>query len=279
MYDITFLVFTYNEEKRVEYMLRCLQGHGEIIVIDNYSIDNTVELARKYTKNIFRHKNIGYIENENTMEFALSKVNTRWVYLALVDELIPLGLMQELHKLSQQEKYRVIEIYRRNFFFGQEIFNYGKHHLRMFQLGTISFKDNIVHGLGVKLVNKDEVLKIRKAPNICIFHFSDYTNSSLERSHNRYADLEAKQLHEIKNIKFSGIRALWKLFFYFFGTYIGLGGFRGGWPGLFTSVQIAYYKFSIQARLWEYDNGITPDEIEKQSNLIKEKIIDGYHSS
>lgn len=88
----------------------------------------------------------------------------------------------------------------------------------------------------------------------------------------RYANLEAAQLHDAGK-RFSGLRAIFKLMFYFWGTYIGLGGFRGGWPGLFISVQIAYFKFSIEARLWEYENNRSLDEIEIKYDELKESLL------
>lgn len=271
--QITFLLFTHNEEKRVEDMLRCLSGHGEIILIDNFSDDNTISIAKKYTKLIYQNKNIGYVENEETINFALNLANNEWVYLAYADELIPKKLMALLKLTANNNLYDIVEIYRKNFMYGQEVFNYGKHHLRMFKKNSVNFENNIVHKLG-KYKNGSRVLKIKKTPDTSIWHFSAYNCNRLELVHNRYANLEAAQKSEILKQKFSGFRALYKLFFYFFGTYFGLGGFRGGWPGLFISIQIAYFKFSIEARLWELDNGISINSMEEVYKKLKNRLID-----
>lgn len=274
MAEITFLVFTYNEERRLEYMLRCIRPYGDVVVIDNFSSDKTIEIARRYTDKVFQFKNPGYIENESTMAFALSKAHTEWVYLTYVDELLPKPLLEELVRTSKEDKYDIVEIYRKNFMYGQEIYNYGKHHLRMFRPNSVDFKDNPIHKLGRYLVNPGRVCKIRALDGTSIWHFSSYNTNKLELAHNRYANLEAAQLHDAGK-KFSGIRALFMLMFYFWGTYIGLGGFRGGWPGLFVSIQIAYFKFSIEARLWEYDNNVSLEEIEKRYDDLKELLLAG----
>lgn len=274
--NITFLVFTYNEKRRIEPMLRCLQGHGTVVVIDNYSSDNTIEIARKYTNEIYQHKNIGYVENEPTMDFALGKIRTRWAYLAFVDELIPRSLMELLEKVAAEDRYDIVEIYRQNFMYGQKVFNYGKHHIRMFVKDCVDFRGNIVHKRGKYKVGSDRILRIPKRANTSIWHFSSYNTDRLELTHNRYANLEAQQRHEMLGQKFSGARALFKLPFYFFGTYIGLGGFRGGWPGFFISLQIAYYKFSIESRLWELDNGVSLESIERRYDLLKEQLLSEY---
>ena len=210
------------------------------------------------------------------MEFVLAKLKTKWAYLAYVDELIPNGLMELLQKVAVEERYDIVEIYRLNFMYGQEVFNYGKHHLRMFTRDSVDFKDNIVHKLGRHKVGTDRVLRVPKGAETSIWHFSTYNTDRLELTHNRYASLEAHQRHVILGQKFSGARAIFKLIFYFFGTYIGLGGFRGGWPGLFISLQIAYFKFSIEARLWELDNGVSLQIIEKRYTKLKEQLLSEY---
>lgn len=271
--QITFLVFTFNEERRLEHYLRCIQGWGRIVIIDNHSTDKTLEIGSHYTEHIHTFRNPGYIENKETMDFALSKVTSKWVYLGYVDELLPGQLLEQLTHIAQEDRYKIVEIYRKNFMYGQEIFNYGKHHLRMFIPGAVDFTGNIVHKLGKFLVSADQIYKVPVSDQTSLWHFSSYNTCKLELAHNRYAELEAKQRHEVLKQKFSGIRALWKLVFYFWGTYLGLGGFRGGWPGLFISIQIAYFKFSIEARLWEYDSGLTLAEIEHRYDSLKEKLL------
>jgi len=271
--QITFLVFTFNEERRLEHYLRGIQGWGRIVVIDNHSTDNTCEIAARYTEHVHTFRNPGFIENKETMDFALSKVETKWAYLSYVDELLPKVLLEQLMQISKEDRYKIVEIFRKNFMYGQEVFNYGKHHLRMFVPGVVDFTGNIVHKLGKFSVPPDKIHKIPASDQTSLWHFSSYNTCKLELGHNRYADLEALQRHEVIGQKFSGLRALWKLAFYFFGTYFGLGGFRGGWPGLFISIQIAYFKFSIEARLWEYDNGLTLTEIENRYDRLKEGLL------
>lgn len=271
--QITFLVFTFNEERRLENYLRCIQGWGRIVVVDNKSTDKTCEIASHYTDQIYTFCNPGYVENKETMDFALSKITTQWVYLGYVDELLPKPLLEQLTQISQGNRYKIVEIYRKNFMYGQEVFNYGKHHLRMFVPDAVDFTDNIVHKLGKFLASKNQIYKIPASDQTSLWHFSSYNTCKLELTHNRYANIEAKQRHEILKQRFSGIRAIWKFVFHFCGTYIGLGGFRGGWPGFFISLQIAYYKFSIEARLWEYDAGITLESIEKSYDERKESLI------
>ena len=214
--QITFLVFTFNEERRLEHYLRCIQGWGRIVVIDNKSTDKTCEIASHYTDQIYTFSNPGYVENKETMDFALSKITTQWVYLGYVDELLPKPLLEQLTQIAQKNQYKIVEIYRKNFMYGQEVFNYGKHHLRMFVPGAVDFTDNVVHNMGKFIAPKNQIYKIPASDQTSLWHFSSYNTCKLELAHNRYAEIEAKQRHEILKQHFSGIRALWKLIFNFF---------------------------------------------------------------
>lgn len=57
MVDISVIIPTYNEEKNIEKLLNAvkvqMESGDELIVVDSYSKDRTVELAKKYTDKIF----------------------------------------------------------------------------------------------------------------------------------------------------------------------------------------------------------------------------------
>jgi hypothetical protein len=63
---ITAFVPAYNEEKRIDSTLRTLFWCDEIIVLDKYSRDNTVEIAQKYP-------NVRIIKFENTKGYSSSE--------------------------------------------------------------------------------------------------------------------------------------------------------------------------------------------------------------
>jgi len=59
--DITFIVVTYNSAHVVDACLKALPSASQVIVIDNGSRDNTVELASRHSSvEIIRSHNIGY---------------------------------------------------------------------------------------------------------------------------------------------------------------------------------------------------------------------------
>ncbi|OAQ38796.1 hypothetical protein A5893_12160 [Pedobacter psychrophilus] len=53
---ITFVIFTYNEEDRIERVIKNLKNYGKVLLADNNSTDKTHEIAHKYDCEIFLRK-------------------------------------------------------------------------------------------------------------------------------------------------------------------------------------------------------------------------------
>ena len=75
--QISAVLITYNEEKRLEPALKSLAGIAdEIIVVDRYSDDDTVKLAKKYTDLVFSRKWTNFADQKN---FANGKAKFPWI--------------------------------------------------------------------------------------------------------------------------------------------------------------------------------------------------------
>jgi glycosyltransferase involved in cell wall biosynthesis len=276
MSNITFLLFTFNEAHRVEYALRCIHGYGEIVLIDNYSTDGTVEIAKKYTDKIFLHKNPGWVENEETANFVLSKVNTDWVFWLYVDEFLPKKLLATITEYSKQDKYKVIKIRRKLLSYGKEIDCGFKDYVPIFFMkGTKDFKNNMIHGSGKILVSKKEILKLPPTDDLSIWHFHTSCTKKYEIYYSHISDKLAEQYKKFLKRKFSPLRLFIKPIKTFFNAYFIYKEYKNGWQGLFFSVQASLQYFNVEAKIWELENNISLESIESQYNVIKENMITG----
>ena len=71
--EISVVIIAFNEEDRLANALKSVEDiAAEIIVVDSYSQDNTVELAKQFTNKVFRHKWTNYSDQKN---FANSKAS------------------------------------------------------------------------------------------------------------------------------------------------------------------------------------------------------------
>ena len=62
---------------------------GDILVVDHYSGDRTVEVAKKLGAKVIKYKNLGWSESKEQMDFIFSHVKTDWICIGSADELIP----------------------------------------------------------------------------------------------------------------------------------------------------------------------------------------------
>ena len=84
MAKISACIISYNEEKKIEGCLKSLEGVvDEFIIVDSLSTDKTIEIAKKYTDQIFDQKFLGHIEQKN---LAITKANHEWILSLDCDE-------------------------------------------------------------------------------------------------------------------------------------------------------------------------------------------------
>ena len=85
--DITFVVFTFNEALRLPGVIKNFRKYGRILVVDNFSTDETVAIARAAGCEVLMNKNAGWVEDFETTEKVKAAVQTPWIYWAFADEM------------------------------------------------------------------------------------------------------------------------------------------------------------------------------------------------
>ncbi|MDP2906075.1 MAG: glycosyltransferase family 2 protein, partial [Candidatus Omnitrophota bacterium] len=130
---ITCIIGTKNSEADIKDCLESAKFLDEIIVIDDFSTDQTVDIARRYTDKVFQHKLTGYPEQ---MNYALQQAANRWVLVLDADEVITAELQDEIRKKRTTPFAKNGYLLRRlNIFLGKEIKHcgwYEKNNLRFF---------------------------------------------------------------------------------------------------------------------------------------------------
>jgi glycosyltransferase involved in cell wall biosynthesis len=114
---ISVIINTYNEEANIQGCLECVKWADEIVVVDMYSTDRTVEIARRYTDKVLMHENVGYCEPAR--QFGIDNASHEWVFIVDADEYVPVALRRRIIRLLEEDRWDVIFVPRRNYFFGQ----------------------------------------------------------------------------------------------------------------------------------------------------------------
>lgn len=93
---ISVLIITKNEEEVLEECLQSVYSFAsEIIIVDSYSTDKTVAIAKKFTKNIFFGKFSSF--KEKRME-ALKHASEQWILFLDADERVSPELAEEIRE-------------------------------------------------------------------------------------------------------------------------------------------------------------------------------------
>lgn len=116
MPKISATVITLNEEDYIRGCLESLSWCDEIIVVDSYSDDNTVEIAEEYTDKIFYQERRG--DFDSIRKKAISEAEGEWIVQLDADERIPEKLAEKLKdRISKGDN--VIKAPRKNLVFGK----------------------------------------------------------------------------------------------------------------------------------------------------------------
>jgi glycosyltransferase involved in cell wall biosynthesis len=266
---ITFLVFTYNEARRIEYILRCFLPYGKVVVMDNHSTDNTAEIVERMGGEIYQHDHPGYVEEESVAANALAKVTTDWVYWGYADELLPKPLLVKLQDVVRDGRYTMVRMPRKNLHYGIETLNFdsGGAYPRFFRKEVMDFTGTQIHHFGRFTGKEEEVLTLPVSDEYSVYHCSTYNLQKFEIAHSKYSDIEGTRG------SFSPIKIFYEPVKWFLKWYFLRGAWKCGWGGFIMVMQYAFFFFNVQAKRWERENGITLDSIEENYDRVKERLL------
>ncbi|MCX7944062.1 MAG: glycosyltransferase family 2 protein, partial [Deltaproteobacteria bacterium] len=117
--SISAIILTYNEEKNIEQCLRSIYDWvDEIFIVDSFSTDKTLEIARKYTDKIYQHKWENYAKQ---YIWALENLPIRneWVLRLDADERWTEDGLKELSRIIFIDSYDGINVRIKIFFMGK----------------------------------------------------------------------------------------------------------------------------------------------------------------
>lgn len=243
--EISAVIITYNEEERLEPALKSLDGIAEeIIVVDRYSDDDTVKIAKKYTNCVFQRKWTNFADQKN---FANSKAKFSWILSLDADERLSPKLKEEMLQVKGQEtRCSGFSMPREVFYLGRWIRHagwYPDRKIRLFQKERARWEGEYVHE---KLLIEGEVKKLGGS----IHHFTYRNIADHLRRINTFSDLGAQKLYA-QNKRCRWYHLLFLPFFRFLRAYLLKAGFLDGFAGFVISVLDSYSVFTRYAKLKE----------------------------
>ena len=255
--DISAVIITYNEERNLEGALQSLRGVvSEIVVVDSFSSDGTVRIAKKYTPRVIQRRWTDFADQKN---YANGLAAGPWILSLDADERLSPELREELLALKADFKEpdcAGFSVPRRVFYLGRWINHsgwYPDRRVRLFRKAAAHWEGDYVHE---SLVVAGRVARLKG--DVHHFTYRDIADH-LERI-NRFSSLGAQKLYARKK-KGRAIHLLALPPARFLKSYILKRGFLDGFPGLVISVLNGYAVFARYAKLreiWKKGERIEP---------------------
>lgn len=275
---VSVLVHTLNEEKNIRNCLETIKWADEIVMVDMYSDDKTVEIASRYTDKIFYHERMGYADPAR--QFGLEKASNNWILIVDADELVPLKLKKKLETIIEEDLADIVSIPHNNYFFGKlmKFTGWGPlqdtHH-RLFKKDFVFISDKI-HSTFTERENA-RIYEITDDKEGFI-HFNYLGVEHFLEKLNRYTTIEAKALFEAdKDIKFKSV--INQMVNEFRKRYFKLNGRKEGYRGFSLSFLMSVYRLVTYTKLKlmkEYNSSKPESEIEKEYDKLAGEVISEY---
>lgn len=236
---------TFNCENTVQATLESVKWADEIIVIDSYSTDRTLEIVRNFGAKIFQRK---YINSAIQKNWALRYCTYDWVFQIDSDEVLETDAENIIRNTveNSEENVHCYKMKRKNHILGKWV-KYGGLYpdweIRLFRKKYGKWWSREVHSRIVVPGN----IGFLDTP---IIHYGMPNISKQLSNLDRYTRYEADELNK-RNIKFSYFKWIIGPPYIFLKRYIFLQGFRDGFRGFLLAVYASVYLFVSHAKLLE----------------------------
>lgn len=271
MEPLSVVILTFNEEANIEGCLKSIHGYANrIFIVDSYSTDKTLEIAKQYTNDVYQNKFIGYSQQRN---WALRNLPFpgEWTFILDADERLTQELKDEIDVILSGPPSDVTGYYvKRRFIFMGRWIKHGGYYpvwfLRFFRYPHAFCEEREV---SEHYFVKGETARL----NGDFIHEDRKGISSWIEKHNRYASLYALDLQKAPstgkpNISLFGEQAerkryLWNIlwrrlppllrpFAYFFYRYFLMLGFLDCKEGaIYHFLHGLWYMFLIDVKYLE----------------------------
>ena len=244
MLEISAVIITLNEERRLGRALASLSVADEVLVVDCGSSDRTQEIAAGYGARVLSHSWEGYSQQKN---YAVSQAKHSWVLSIDADEALSPELAAEIEQLKRQGAGMAAGFLmpRVAYYQGRWIRHSGWYpdcKLRLYDRSRGRWVGDYVH----EHVEAEGPLQKLRGD---LQHFTCDSFEEHLRTLDRYTTLAARESFA-RGDGWILPRVVagppWK----FLETFLIHQGFRDGFPGFSIAVMAAFYVFLKYAKLW-----------------------------
>lgn len=266
--QITPLILTYNEAPNIARALASLSWAKDIVVVDSFSDDDTLEIASSFPR--VRIVQRAFDSHRNQWEFGLRKtaIATPWVLALDADYVLSDELIAELDNLQPS---RETAGYRANFVYcikGTRL-NSG-----IYPPVTVLYRReaaSYIQDGHTQRVTLEGAVELLRSP---IFHDDRKSLKRWFNSQTRYTELEAQKLlaADSNTLGFADRMRRWRFVMppaMLIYCLIVRGGILDGWPGFYYAFQRALAELMLSLHLIE--NSFTRDRVHTRHQRLSRR--------
>ena len=255
---VTAIITTLNEEEHIADCIKTVLWCDEIMVVDSFSTDQTVELAKSFPGvKVYQREYLGAASQKN---WAIDLASHEWIIILDADERLTPGLRKEMEELLERgPKHVAYTIHREVFFMNKRIRFSGWQHdrvVRLFKKGQARYANKRVHAK--MITNGTAPLLKNSLSHLMTDDFHDYARRIL-----KYGYWGGAQLwRDGKRANFFQVlpRSMWR----FIRTYFIQLGILDGMHGLVFCMLQAYGTYLKWAMVWGWSQ---QEKMGKKPNL------------
>lgn len=233
---LSVVVITKNEEDNIAPCLKSVAWADEIVVLDDYSTDNTVNIARQFTDKVYSRKTD--IEGKHR-NYAYALAKNIWVLSLDADERVSPELAEEIKGLLKNQPSDKAYTIPIKTYIGSRWIRYGGWYpagkVRLFDKRAFKYEEAEVHP---RVFIDGACGHLKKD----IVHYSYRDYHDFFTSLNNQTTLEAKKwFNEKRKINF--LKMSRKFFSRFLKAYVQKQGYRDGLLGFVAAYNGSLYQY------------------------------------
>lgn len=272
MLDLTAIILTFNEEKNIVHCIDSIKDIAKrIVVIDSFSTDRTVELAKELGAEVYQHEFVNQAK-QYIYGVGIANIKTKWIFRIDADERLTPESAEEIETICRENEntdVNGIVVRFKVSFMGKELKHGGYYpfcKLLVYKNGKGYMEDRCM----------DEHILLSEGRSVELKNDSlhcDYKDlTAWVDKHNKYATREKEAYFEslskleiveglsrrAKIKRFLKVKIYYKLplglrahLYYLYRYYFKFGFLDGKEGKIFSFMQAYWYRYLVDAKIYE----------------------------
>lgn len=244
MTKLSAIILTQNEESNIKECLESVRWVDEILVVDSFSTDRTLDIVRETSATVIQNE---YVNYSTQIRWAIPKAKNDWVLIVDADERMTPALSDEIRMiLKSGPTLNGYRIRRMNYIWGKPIHYSGWQSdrvLRFFNRKKGAYETKHVHPRAIVEGRIDNLKGL-------LVHYTYRDMKQYFEKFQRYTDWGAQELDK-QGEKATLNRLIFHPIFGFFRMYILRLGFMDGVVGFILCMLSSFNIFAKYAKLWD----------------------------